>query len=87
MLRSGRYEGKENLPHRKQHMVLSHNEKNQIAGRIRTSLLKYLVRDPVFLKFTEPFIRKVMEKCYVPSVLTGYLLAYVNYFRYYSFIA
>ena len=56
-------------------------------SRIRLSLLKYCVRGPIFQLYTKPILEKVLTRLRVPSALIGYLLAYINYFRYYSFMS
>lgn len=68
-------------------MILSPTEKNEIVKRIRMSLLKYLVRDPIFNQFLKPTIEKYTAMVRIPSYLVTYLLAYINYFRFYSYIA
>lgn len=47
--RSHKYETTEATLHlKKQHFILTTIEKNEIMKRMRLSLLKYLVRDPIF---------------------------------------
>lgn len=90
LVRSSGYESKnrvKNLTARKSHFILSPTEKNQIFKRIQMSLLKYLIREPLFSTFVSPQIRSILGKLYVPEPLVGYLLAYINYHRYFSFIA
>jgi len=90
LVRSSEYENKnrvKNLPARKSHFILSLTEKNQIFKRFQMSLLKYLIREPLFSNFVRPQINRVLGKLYVPEPLIGYLLAYINYHRYFSFIA
>lgn len=62
-------------------------EKNEIIKRIRVSILKYFVRDPIFEGFFKPIIEKFGAKLRIPQALITYLLAYINYFRFYSYIA
>jgi hypothetical protein len=66
---------------------LSLVEKNEIASRIRTSLLKYLIREPIFSRIVRPGLEKVCGKLWIPSAFVSYFIAYINYYRYYSFIA
>lgn len=62
-------------------------EKNEIANRIRQSLLKYLVREPIFTRIVQPSLEKVCSKLWIPNAFVGYFISYVNYYRYYSFIS
>jgi hypothetical protein len=62
-------------------------EKNEIASRIRSSLLKYLVREPIFSRVVKPGLENVCGKLWIPSAFVSYFIAYINYYRYYSFIA
>ena len=90
LVRSSGYENKnpvKNFSARKSHFILSPTEKNQIFKRIQMSLLKYLIREPLFSTFVRPQISRILGKLYVPEPLVGYLLAYINYHRYFSFIA
>lgn len=66
---------------------LSLVEKNEIASRIRISLLKYLIREPIFSRVVKPGLEKVCSKLWIPSAFVSYFIAYINYYRYYSFIA
>jgi hypothetical protein len=69
-------------------LVLSLTEKNEITKRTRSALLKYLVRDPIFTQFTKPMIEKYLGKLrIIPPAIISYLIAYINYFRFYSYIA
>lgn len=78
----------DNLHTKKQHFVLSSTEKNELWHRTRSSVLKYLVRDPIFTQFTKPMIEKYLGKTRViPQAIISYLIAYINYFRFYSYIA
>ena len=66
---------------------LSVVEKNEITQRIRTSFLKYLIREPIFSRMVKPGLEKLCGKLWIPSAFVGYFIAYINYYRYYSFIA
>ena len=71
----------------KQHLILSSDEKQQIKQRIRTSFLKYLIRDPIFTSKVMPFASSVLTKLRVPPLMIGYFASYVNYFRFYAYIS
>lgn len=73
---------------KKQHFVLSNTEKTELWNRTRSSALKYLIRDPIFTQFTKPMIEKYLGKVrIIPQAIISYLIAYINYFRFYSYIA
>lgn len=50
-------------------------------------MMKYLVRDPIFNNFLKPNLEKYSAKLRIPAFVVTYFLAYVNYFRFYSYIA
>jgi len=62
-------------------------ESDEIKKRLQISGLKYLVRDPIFTDFTMPALKKILSRMFVPEIVSTYLLAYINYFRYYAFIS
>jgi len=68
-------------------MILSSDEKQQIKQRIRTSFLKYLIRDPIFTSKVMPFASSVLTKLRVPPLMISYFASYVNYFRFYAYIS
>ena len=69
------------------HLILSQMEIDEVKKRCRLSLLKYLIRDPVFSEYTMPMVMKLLAKLRVPTMFSTYLFAYINYFRYYTFIS
>ena len=69
------------------HFLLRNIEVQEIIRRCYLSLLKYLVRDPIFTAYTKPMIIKALRKVRVPHTLIAYLFAYVNYYRYYTYIS
>ena len=62
-------------------------EKRDLNRRCWWSLVKYLIRDPVYESFTLPFIRKVFSMLRIPDALYGIVLSILNYYRYYTYIA
>ena len=75
------------LSKRRQHILLSEDERAELIGRIWKNLLKYCIREPVFESYTLPTLSKILTKLRVPQVIMGYGIAYLNYFKYYHFIA
>ena len=69
------------------HFLLRNVEVQEITRRCYLALLKYLVRDPIFTVYTRPLIEKVLHKVWVPHTVIAYLFAYVNYYRYYTYIS
>ncbi len=84
LVRSNQYENKNS---KKSHFILSVVEKNEIMKRIRASILKYIVRDPIFTDYFKFYLEKVCRLVRVPEAIVTYLLAYINYYRFYSYIA
>ena len=68
-------------------MILSQIEKDEIKKRIRLSLLKYLLRDPLFSEHVRPKAEKYCGKVFIPQLVVQYLFSYINYFRIYNYIA
>ena len=62
-------------------------EKRDLTRRSMWSLLKYLIRDPVYEGFTLPFIRRIFGMLRIPESLFGIVLSILNYYRYYTYIA
>ena len=62
-------------------------ERRDLTRRNIISLLKYLLRDPIFDNFTLKIIKKVFVFCRIPNFLFGILLSILNYQRYYTYIA
>mmetsp|Transcript_32027 Transcript_32027/g.42450 ORF Transcript_32027/g.42450 Transcript_32027/m.42450 type:complete len:82 (+) Transcript_32027:1022-1267(+) len=71
----------------KLHFLLRNIEVREITRRCYLSLLKYLVRDPIFTAYTKPLIVKLLTKVRIPSTIIAYLFAYINYYRYYTYIS
>lgn len=61
-------------------------EKKEIMRRIWETLLKYLVRDPIFDTYTKVFLERIFVALRITKLLP-ILMSIVNYFRYYSYIA
>ena len=62
-------------------------EKRDLSRRSMWSLLKYLIRDPVYEAFTLPLIRRLFAMLWIPEALFGIVLSILNYYRYYTYIA
>ena len=62
-------------------------EKNEIKKRIQNSLLKYLVRDPIFTQYFRSYLERICAMVRIPQAIVQYVLAYINYYRFYSYIA
>jgi hypothetical protein len=50
-------------------------------------LLKYIVRDPIFTEYFRKWLEIICATVRIPSAMVQYLLAYINYYRFYSYIA
>lgn len=62
-------------------------EKRDLFKRCLVSLVKYLIRDPIYDQFTLPLIRKIFTIFRLPETLYGIVLSILNYWKYYTFIA
>ena len=62
-------------------------EKREIYRRAIYSLLKYLLRDPIFAKATLPASTTVMNTLWFPQGLQGFILSVVSIYRYYAYIS
>ena len=62
-------------------------ERRDLTWRNSMSLLKYLLRDPIFETFTLPLLQKIFKVLRLPDTLFGLLLSVLNYYRYYIYIA
>ena len=62
-------------------------ERRHLMRRIWTSLLVYLIRDPIFQDYTQPAALKVFTALRISPRILGLLLAIVSYYRYYAYIA
>ena len=50
-------------------------------------MLKYLVREPIFTLYTKPVLVRVLQRLHIPQTVIAYFFAYVNYYRYYTYIS
>ena len=62
-------------------------ERRDLTKRNYLSLLKYLLRDPIFEQFTLKVLQKVFKVMRIPDALFGLVLSVLNYYRYYIYIA
>ena len=69
------------------HFLLRNIEVKEITRRCYLILLKYLVRDPVFSVYTKPIIVSLLRRVRIPHTAIHYLFAYINYYRYYTYIS
>ena len=75
------------IPETRLHFLLRNIEVKEITRRCYLTLLKYLVRDPVFSVYTKPIIVNLLRRVRVPQTVIAYLFAYINYYRYYTYIS
>ena len=62
-------------------------ERRDLTKRNYLSLLKYLLRDPIFESFTLKVLQKMFKVLRIPDALFGLVLSVLNYYRYYIYIA
>lgn len=62
-------------------------ERRDLTRRNIISLLKYLIRDPIYENFTLKVLQKIFGFLRIPNALFGILLSILNYYRYYTYIA
>ena len=62
-------------------------ERRDLTSRNWMSLLKYLLRDPIFETFTLRLLMKIFHTLRIPQALFGIVLSILNYYRYYIYIA
>jgi hypothetical protein len=62
-------------------------EKREIMKRIWEIVMKNLIRDPIFDKFTRQIIVKLFSVFRLPNKLLEIIFSIVSYFRYYAYIA
>ncbi len=62
-------------------------ERQELTKRIKDSLLKYLIRDPIYENFTKKLLEKVFLTLRISPKLLSLLFSLLNYFRYYAYIA
>ena len=67
--------------------LLRNIEVQEIIRRCYFTLLKYIVRDPIFSVYTKPLIVSLLRKVRIPHTAIAYLFAYINYYRYYTYIS
>lgn len=62
-------------------------ERRDLVRRSIWSLVKYLIRDPIYESFTLKVIQRVFGILRIPESLYGIVLSILNYYRYYTYIA
>lgn len=62
-------------------------ERKELERRIKETLLKYLIRDPIFEGFTKRFLEKLFSILRISPKILGLLYSLLSYFRYYTYIA
>jgi peroxin-16 len=62
-------------------------EKRDLYWRCICSLMKYLLRDPLFEVFTIKLLQRIFQMLRLPTAMFGLLLSILNYYRYYIYIA
>ena len=62
-------------------------ERRDLVRRSIWSLVKYLIRDPIYESFTLKIIQRVFGILRIPESLYGIVLSILNYYRYYTYIA
>ena len=62
-------------------------EKAEMWKRIKFAALLYLVRDPIYENFTKISLERVFGILRISPKILAFLLAGVNYSRYYTYIA
>ncbi|CDW78719.1 UNKNOWN [Stylonychia lemnae] len=62
-------------------------ERRELVRRIRETLLKYLIRDPIFEGVTKRVLEKLFSILRISPRLLGLLYSLLSYFRYYTYIA
>ena len=62
-------------------------ERRELARRIRDTILKYFLRDPIFEVFTKKILEKIFSTLRLSPSILDVVLNLVNYFRDYASIA
>eukprot|EP00347_Sterkiella_histriomuscorum_P018838 403343978 len=62
-------------------------EKQQLLKRIRETLIKYLIRDPIFENYTKVVLERLFSALRISPKILQLLLSLIGYFRYYTYIA
>lgn len=62
-------------------------EKRTLMRRIWYSMLKYLIREPIYSKYTQPFLVRLFSALRISPRIYGIILSIVAYFQYYAYIA
>ena len=68
----------------KMHFLLRNVEVKELTRRCYLALIKYIVREPIWSVWTKPLIERALWR--IPT-LTAYLLALINYWRYYTYVS
>ena len=68
----------------KMHFLLRNVEVQELTRRCYLALIKYIIREPIWSVWTKPLIERALWR--IPTVTT-YLLAFINYGRYYTYIS
>ena len=66
---------------------LKNLERRYMVRRVWLAVLKYAMRDPLFERYTKPYIEKVFQILRVNPTIRAIILSIMNYFRYYTYIA
>lgn len=70
-----------------QSLILSGQEQQALRTRTYLNFFKYLVREPIFTSYTKPAIQRALGMIWAPEIIQKLILMYINYYRYYSYIA
>jgi len=62
-------------------------EREQMKKRVLYAFLKFLLRDPIFGEYTQPFISAFLTKIGFSTNILAFILSIINYSRYYTYIA
>lgn len=62
-------------------------ERRDLTRRNIMSLVKYLIRDPIYETFTLRVLQRIFGFLRIPNALFGIVLSILNYYRYYTYIA
>ena len=62
-------------------------ERREMMRRIWVSFMKYLVRNPIYEQYTKPILIKVCKGVILNQNVVTLVLALIDYFRYYTYIA
>ena len=62
-------------------------ERRDLRNRVKISMLKYLLRDPIFEQYTLVYLKAIFIRFRIPAALFGLLKSVLNFYRYYIYIA